>query len=167
MRQAAGDAQSAGVGNVLTHMVEMGHMAENHALHTTPVTNERGYTAYCKNRWSFPAQYYCRRETAKKEVVTGFWQTVYSLIDQIEREFTPLGSKPFEIAGRRWAGFVDDVLPVINIATVDIGISLMIVQTASDPVGDRLGAHYGVEGELPEPLVAVRTCAYERYREAL
>ncbi|MPN03398.1 hypothetical protein SDC9_150628 [bioreactor metagenome] len=41
---------------------------------------------------------------------------------------------------------MNDVLPVVDIAPINIGMGLVVAQTVSDPAGDGPGTHHRVEG---------------------
>ena len=60
------------------------------------------------------------QERQEKEIVTDLRQAGNGLIDLIKRDFSPLRGKPFEVAGRGRAGFVNDKLTIVNVATIDI-----------------------------------------------
>lgn len=81
----------------------------------------------------------------KKEVATGFRQAGNRLVDLIKREVAPLGGEPFKVAGRGRAGFVNDILPVIDVAAIDVRMGLMVAQTVSDAAGDGLRPHHRIE----------------------
>lgn len=110
VRRAAGDAQGLHAGKAFAHAVEVGHVAEHHAL----INRLQQMRAGVERLHAIEAAGHLQPGVAavekrqKKEVATGLWQAGDGLIDVVKREFTPLGSEPFEVARRGGAGFVND-----------------------------------------------------------
>ena len=60
------------------------------------------------------------QERQEKEIAPSLRQAGNGLIDLIKRDFSPLCGKPFEVAGRGRASFVNDKFTIVNVATIDI-----------------------------------------------
>ncbi len=72
-----------------------------------------------ENHWSSSLALLPYRNSRKK-IAPSLRQAGNGLIDLIKRDFSPLCGKPFEVAGRGRAGFVNDKFTIVNVATIDI-----------------------------------------------